>query len=225
MTLLEKAERKPAKSKGIIALIFATLSTIGIVAYVLYGPRDLRVMDVAMLFIIVAVGAYGTTQTIIRGVLTALSIYLGTAIAGLFYYLLTPYARSFLDVLGSFGVGGRPPGQVDTSALALSFFVVATVLWLILELLFRAALPETHISFLGPADRVGGTLVYLAIGIVVAALAFNIIGYGAAGRAAHNRASLRPAFNRVIELTYQTQSFWYPGGPPAIYAYDQNLRE
>jgi uncharacterized membrane protein required for colicin V production len=220
MTLLEKAERKPAKSKGIIALIFATLGTIGIVAYVLYGPRDLRVMDVAMLFVIVAVGAYGTIQTIIRGLLTALSIYLATAVAGMFYYVLTPYSRSFLNLLG-----GRPPGQVDTSALALSFFVFAALLWLILELLFRAALPETHITFLGPVDRVGGALVYLAIGIVVAALSFNVIGYGAAGRAAHNRASLRPAFNRVIELTYQTQSFWYAGRPPAIYAYDQNLRE
>jgi uncharacterized membrane protein required for colicin V production len=225
MTLLEKAEKKPTKSKGVIALIFATLCTIGIVVYVFYGPRDLRVMDVAMLFIIVAVGAYGTMQTIIRGLLTALAIYLGTAVAGLFYYLLTPYARSFLNVLGTIGLGGRPPGRVDTSALALSFFVIAGVLWLILELLFRAALPETHITFLGPMDRVGGTLVYLAIGIVVASLSFNVIGYGTAGRTAHNRASLRPAFNRVIELTYRTQSFWYPGGPPAIYAYDQDLRE
>ncbi len=220
MTLLEKAERKPARSKGIIALIFATLSTIGIVAYVFYGPRNLRVIDVAMLFIIVAVGAYGTMQTIIRGLLTALSIYLATAVAGMFYYVLTPYSRSFLNILG-----GRPPGQVDTSALALSFFFVAALLWLVLELLFRAALPETHVTFLGPVDRVGGTLVYLVIGIVVASLSFNVIGYGAAGRAAHNRASLRPVFNRVIKLTYQTQSFWYPGRPPAIYTYDQNLRE
>ena len=225
MTLLEKAEKKPEKSKGIVALMVALLGTIGIVVYTFYGSRDLRGMDIAMLFVIVGVAAYGVMQTIIRGLLTAVAIYLGTAIAGTFYYVLRPYARSFLNVLGNIGLSRPPLGEVDTSALALSFAFAAVLLWLVLELLFRAALPETDIPFLGFADRIGGMFVYLAIGLVVAALLFTVIGYGAAGRAAHNKASLRPEFNQVMKLTYQTQSFWFPRHPPAIYAYDQDLRD
>jgi hypothetical protein len=225
MTLLEKAEKQPTRSKGIVALVVATLSTIGIVLTFFYGPRDLRGMDMAMLFVIVAFAAYGTTQYIIRGLLTAIAAYLATAIAGTFYYVLTPYSRSFLNVLGRIGLSSPPAGNVDTSALAVSFAFAAILLWLVLESLFRASLPETHMPFLGFVDRIGGTLIYLALGIVVAALLFNGIGYGRAGRAAHNRASLRPEFNQVVKLIYQAQSFWYSGRPPAIYAYDQNLRE
>jgi len=227
MTLLEKAEKKQTKtrSKGIIALIVAALGTIGIVAYAFSSPLDLNGMDMTILFVVVAFTAYGTMQPIIRGLLTAVAIYLATAIAGTFYHVLAPYSRSFLNLLPGIGLGGHPVGSVDTSALALSFAAAALVLWVVLELLFRAALPETHITLLGPLDRIGGTLIHLAIGVVVAALLFNIIGYGAAGRAAHNEATLRPEFNRVMKLTYQTQSFWFPGRPPAIYAYDQDLRE
>ncbi len=225
MTLLEKAERKPTKSKGIIALIVITLSTVGVVIYYFYGSRELRGMDMAMLLVIAAFVGYGTMQYIIRGLLTAISIYLATAIGGTFYHVLTPYSRSFLNVLAKAGLARPPAARVDVSALALSFAIATVVLWIVLEVLFRASLPETHIALLGPVDRVGGTLIYMGIGIVVAALLFNGIGYGVAGRTAHNRASLRPAFNQVIKLTYQTQSFWFSGQPPAIYTYDQALRE
>lgn len=220
MTLLEKAEKKPTKSTWIIAVIVATLCTIGLGIYYFYGSRELRGMDIAMLFIIIGFVAYGATQTIIRGVLTAIAIYLATATAGTFYRVLAPYARSFLAVVGRIGLSRPPAGDVDTSALGLSFAFAAVVLWVVLEVLFRAALPDTHLAFLGPADRVGGALVYLVVGILVAALAFSIVGYGVAGRAAHNQASLRPEFNRVIDLIYRTQSFWFAGRPPAIYVYD-----
>lgn len=220
MTLLEKAEKKPTKSKGIIALVVAALSTIGIVVYYFVGPRDLRGMDIAMLLVIIAITAYGTMQTIIRGLLTVVGIYLATAIASTFYFVLTPYARTFLNLLSRVGLSRGPAGPVDTSALALSYAFVAVLLWIILELLFRAALPETHLASLGFVDRIGGALVYLVIGIAIAALLFNVIGYGVAGRIPHNRASLRPEFNQVMELIYQSQSFWFAGRPPAIYGYD-----
>jgi hypothetical protein len=94
------------------------------------------------------------------------------------------------------------------------------VLWVILEALFRVALPETHLSILGALDRVGGALVYLAIGIALATLLFHIIGYSVAGRRAHNRASLRPEFNQTMDIIHQSQSFWFAGQPPVLYVYD-----
>jgi hypothetical protein len=220
MTLLDRAEREPATTRAITALVVATLGTIGIVAYAFLGPRELGGMDMAMLFVIVAITAYGTTENIIRGLLTALTVYLSTAIAGTFYTVLTPYSRSFLNLLSRFNLSNPPVGAVDTSALAFSFAFAAVLLWLILEGLFRAALPETHLTFLGALDRVGGALIYLVIGIAVAALLFSVVGYGAAGRAAHDSASLRPEFNQVMDLVQQAQSIWFAGRPPAVYAYD-----
>lgn len=223
MTLLEKAPRETVEGKGITALVIATLGVIGIVAYYFFGPRQLRGMDVAMLFVIVSFAAYGTMRTIIGGLMTGLAVYLATGMAASFYPLFTPYARSFLNVLGIIGLSRAPAGSIDYSALALSFAVFTVVLWVILELLFRASFENTHLSLLGPMDRVGGALVYLAIGVLVAALLFNTIGYGLAGRPAHDGASLRPEFNRVLELHYRGQSFWFPVRPPAIYVYDLDL--
>jgi hypothetical protein len=220
MTLLEKVEKKPTRSKGIVALIVATLGTIGIVAYSVYGARNLRAMDVTLLFIILGITAYGTSQTIIRGLLTAVAVYLATAVTSTFYIILTPYARSILNLLGDVGLA-RPPAQpIDTSALALSFAFAAVVLWVVLESLFRTALPETHVVVLGVLDRIGAALLYLGIGIAVATLIFQVVGYSVAGRQSHNRASLRPEFNQSMDLIRQSQTIWFGGPPPAIYTYD-----
>ena len=220
MTLLEKADRKPSRSKGIIALIVATLGTIGIVVYALYGSRQLNGMDLAMLFVILGVTAYGTTETILRALLTAVAVYLATAVASSFYAVLTPYSRSFLNLLASAGIARPPAGPVDTSALAFSFVFASVIIWIVLESLFRVALPETHLSALGPLDRVGGALAYLVIGTALATLLFHTIGYGVAGRRAHNQAALRPEFKQAMDIIHQSQAFWFAGHPPVIYVYD-----
>lgn len=224
MTLFEKTSQRPAdaEGRGATALIVETLGVVGIVAYYFFGPRELRGLDMLMLFVIVSFVAYGTMRTTIRGLLTAVAVYLATGIAASFYPVLTPYARSFLNILGFLGLSAPPAGTVDYSALALSFAVLTIVLWVILELLFHASFENTHVLVLGPMDRVGGAIVYLIVGIIVAALLFNTIGYGVTGRPAHDEASLRPEFNRVMELYYRGQSFWFPRRPPAIYVYDLN---
>jgi uncharacterized membrane protein required for colicin V production len=224
MTLLEKAPEQETgtEGRGVTALIVETLGIIGIIAYTFFGPRQLRGLDVAMLFVIVSFAAYGTMRTIIRGLMSTVAVYLATGIAASFYPVFTPYSRAFLNALGYLGLSTAPAGDVDYSALALSFGIFTAVLWVILELLFRASFENTHLALLGPMDRVGGAIVYLVVGIVVATLLFNTIGYGVAGRTAHDQASLRPEFNRVLRLYYQGQSFWFPGRPPGIYVYDLN---
>lgn len=223
MTYLEKAEKPRPKSRGVPALILATLGTLGIVALFFFGPRELRGFDGVLLFLILAFAAYGSMNTIIRGLTTAVALYVATGIAATFYPLLTPYARSFINISMDIGLGRPPAGSVDYSALALSFSFIAVILWVALEALFRVFFPATHLSFLGPVDRVAGALIHVVIGIVVATLLFNTFGYGVAGRSAHNKAALRPEFNQVMELYYQGQSFWFPRQPPPIYVYDLDL--
>jgi len=224
MTLFEKApeQEKGTEGRGVTALIVETLGVLGIVAYTFLGPRQLRGLDVAMLFVVVSFAAYGTMRTIVRGLMTIVAVYLATGMAASFYPVLTPYSRSFLNALAYLGLSTAPAGDIDYSALALSFGIFTVVLWVILELLFRASFENTHLALLGLMDRVGGAIIYLVVGIVVATLLFNTIGYGVAGRAAHDQASLRPEFNQVLRLYYQGQSFWFPGRPPGIYVYDLN---
>ena len=223
MTLFEKVPQRKGEGQMITALVIEALGVIGIVAYYFLGPRDLGWLDVAMLFVIVTFVAVGAMRTIIGGLMTGVALYLATGLAASFYPALTPYSRSLLNVLASVGLANTPPGPVDYSALALSFVVLTVVLWLILELLFRASFEETHLSLLGPMDRVGGAVIYLAVGLLVAALLFNAVGYGTAARAAHDQASFRPELNRILELHYRGQSFWFAGRPPGIYVYDLDL--
>lgn len=223
MTLFQETPQRRTEGRGVTALIVETLGILAIVAYYFFGPRELHGLDMVMLFVIVSFTAYGTMRTILRGVMTGVAVYLATGMAASFYTLLTPYSRSFLDALAYLGLSTAPAGEIDYSALALSFAVLTVLLWAILELLFHASFESTHIGFLGPTDRVGGGIVYLVVGILVAALLFNTIGYGAAGRPAHDQASLRPEFNRVLKLHYEAQSFWFARRPPAIYVYDLDV--
>lgn len=225
MTLLEKAQHNRTTSKGTVALIVAALGAVAIACYYVWGPRDLRGMDAALLFVVIAFAAYGTTESIIRGALTVAAVYLSTAMAGTFYAALTPYSRSLLNALAGLGLASPAVGNSDLPALALSFALAAGALWMILELLFRAALPGARLALLGFVDRVGGAVLYLALGVIVAALLFRLLGMGAAGRTAYSAAVLRPEFNRVTELVYQTQSFWFAGRPPVVYTYDGILHE
>ncbi len=223
MTLFENTPDRRAEGRWITAIVIETLGVVGIASYYFLGPRDLAGIDVIMLFVVVSFAALGAMRTILGGILTGLAGYLATGLAASFYPVLTPYSRSFLNILGTVGLVGAPPGPVDYSALALSFAALAGVLWIILELLFRASFEETHLALLGPMDRVGGAVIYLAVGVLVAALLFSTIGYGRAGRPVEDEASLRPELKRVIELHYRGQSFWFAGRPPAIYIYDLDL--
>jgi len=223
MTYLEKAERPRDRSKGIAGLTIAALGTIGILAVHFRGPRELRGFDLFLLFLILGFAAYGTMRSIIRGLTTALSIYVATAVAATFYPALRIYSRSLINIAHAH-LRGRPPIRpVDYSALALSFALIAIPVWAGLEGLFRVALPDAHLKFLGFLDRVAGAIVHLVIGVFVAALLFNFYGYGFTGRPAHDRASLRPEARQVMELFYRGQSFWFPRRPPAIYTYDLDL--
>ncbi|MGD2145514.1 MAG: CvpA family protein [Anaerolineae bacterium] len=225
MTYLEEAERPKDRSKGIAALVIATLGTMGIVVFFFRGPRELRGFDLFLLFLVLGFAAYGSMRSIIRGLTTALSIYVATAVAATFYPALRVYCRSLINIAQGH-LRGRPPIRpVDYSALALAFALIAIPLWAALEGLFRAALPDAHLRFLGFLDRAAGALVHMVIGIFVATLVFNVFGYGFAGRSTHDKATLRPEAGQVMALYYQSQSFWFPRRPPAIYTYDLDLGE
>lgn len=203
--------REERSTKDVVPpVIFSLLGVAGVIAFN-YLVSGLQSIEVILLFVLIAFGAVGYSQGIIRGLMTAAILYAASGIAATFYPFAAPYI-------------GAPFGdEVDRNILALSFGVLTVVIWVTLEVLGRASFRDTRMPALGILDNLGSLIVYLAVGVLVISLAFNAIGYGRVGRRAHNDSLLRPEFNRVLYLHYTAQSFWFPRRPPPIYVYDLDL--
>lgn len=169
-------------------------------------------LELALMFIIVAFTAFGYTQRIVRGVLALFFIYIATGLAATFYVTCAPY------------IGAPVSAEVTRGILALSFVVLSAAIWIALEFISRRFFKDTGLSALGALDNLGGVIVYFIIGVLVASLFYNALGYSHKWRRAHDASLLRPQFNQVVRLYYLTQSFWFPpNSPPPIYVYDLNL--
>ncbi len=195
-------------------VIISILGVVGIIALYFFIPT-LRILDGLMMLIIVGFVAFGSTQDIVSGVASNVILYLSSGIAVLLYGLLAPYISTMLQPLGRL--------RIQTTiydALAISFLLITAIVWVVLETLNRILLAEADLPEAGILDALGGAITYLAVGVLVATLMFNAIGYSNAGRPAHHRAHLRPTFNTTLYLHYTAQSFWFSGEAPAIYAYD-----
>jgi len=206
------------------SLIISVLGIIGIAVLYLLFP-GLQAIDVAMLLIVVCFAAASCTQGILRGVMTVAALYIATGIAATFYPTIAPYVSAFQQVLKTLlgsGTDTTLSVHVDNGTLAFSFSLLTVVIWVVLELLGRGSFQDTSLPALGILDKLGGIIVYLLVGILVATLLFNAIGYGG-GRGVHDAALLRPQFNQVLRLHYITQLFWFPRRPPPLYVYDLKL--
>jgi len=210
-------------------LLIAAVGTVGVVGLYLARPGS-RPLDLILLLLIVAFGALGYKQRIVRGIMTIVVLYLATGAAATLYRPAAPYAGIIWRLLESIFTGrllsqsaGAPADQApDGDSLALSFCLLTVIVWIVVEALIRASFRDTRLPGLGVLDNLGGTFAYLLAGLVVASLLFNAIGYGRLRRV-HDQALLRPRFNQVVYIHYAAQSFWFPNQPPPIYVYDLHL--
>jgi uncharacterized membrane protein required for colicin V production len=209
---------KPGKrsAKEVVPpLILGTVGTIGVVVLYFLSPDFFQPIELILLLVVVGFAAVGYTQRIVRGLMMAAIIYVATGVAATFYVITAPYIGA---PFGDFTEEAPPLG-----IKAFSFVVLTVVIWIALEAIGRAFLKDTSLPGLRILDNLGGLLVYLVIGVLVATLLFNTIGYSQRWRRVHDKAALRSAFNQVLSLHYTAQSFWFPGKPPPIYVYDLDL--
>jgi hypothetical protein len=213
----------------IAPLAIGALGTAGVVAFYFLVP-GVQFIDLALLLVVVGFGALGCRQGIVRAAMSAVMVYIATGSAATLYPLPAPYVGAMQRVLGLLlagsvldsDAGGSVSVNVNRNSLALSFGLLTVAVWAILEALGRAYFRDTRLPKLGILDNGSGLIVYVALGILVASLSFNTLGYGR-WRRAHNEALLRPQFNQVLSMHYATQSFWFPEDPPPIYVYDLDL--
>jgi uncharacterized membrane protein required for colicin V production len=206
-------------------LLIGTLGTVGAVALYILIP-GFQPIELLLLLIVVGFGAAGYRQGIVRGAMTIVILYLATGIGATFYRIPAPYVsgirRLFGLILAGDVVSSEVSKSIDRDSLALSFCLLTVVLWVAFEAISRASFRDTGLPRLGILDKLGGVIVHLAIGVLVASLLFNAIGYGRS-RHVHNEALLRSRLNRVLSIHYNAQSFWFSGTPPPIYVYDLDL--
>lgn len=214
MTAIPEKPKISAR-KVLPPLIIGVMGTASVIGYYFITPR-LQILDVVLLLVVVAFATLGAMQNIIRGIMTLFALYFATGLAATLYQTVFPYISS---ILRDTGLRVVPVGSVDYDALAFSFGLLALVMWSVLEAIARLSLPDSSLPALGIFDNLGGALIYLIVGILIAALSFNTIGYSTTGWDAHYRARLRPKFNQVVRFHYTTQAFWFPA-PPLIYTYD-----
>lgn len=234
MTLLK--ERPKPSASDILPLILGALGSAGIIALYYIVP-GLQPIDLILLLVVVGFFATGYRQGTVRGIGTIVIIYFATGVAATLYRVTAPYVSAFLQVWSilwnSLVATIRPTaaqksdfalgGVVDRDSLAASFGLLTLVLWIALELVSRTSFKDTHLPRLRILDNLGGMVVYLIVGALVASLLFNTIGYGSLWRM-HNKALLRERFNQVLYVHYTAQSFWFGRRPPLIYVYDLNQR-
>jgi hypothetical protein len=210
-------------------LTIGLVGTVGVLALYLLVP-GFQFLELVLLLIVVGFCAVGYHQCIVRGITTVVMLYIATGTAATFYRALAPHVGTVrwlvqLTLTRNLLRGDLSPSfseNVNRDNLAISFGLLAVVIWVALEAAVRNSFPDTRLPSLGILDHVGGVIVHLVVGALVVSLLFNTIGYGTLRRV-HNQALLRPAFNQVLAVHYAAQSFWFPGRSPPIYVYDLDL--
>jgi len=213
--------RRRTDTKLIPTLLIGALGIVGIVALFLLVP-GVQFIELVLLAIVVGIVAMGYRRGIIRGIISILFLYIATGIAATFYPIPAPYVAGIRQFLGRMSVGTVTQGELDGDSLAISFILVMLVTWIALEAIGHSASPDTSLPRLGILDNLASVGAHLVVGVLVASLLFNAIGYGHLRRA-HHKAVFRSRFNQVLTLHYGTQSFWFGESPPPIYVYDLDV--
>lgn len=207
MSAHEKKEKRSAKDV-VIPLLIGMLGVVGVVLAAVFG-EGFGTLDVVLMMVAVAFAAVGFTQGVLRGLMTIPFLYMATGVAATLYETTAPYIGA---PFGDFGEAAPPP-----HIRAISFGVMVLVIWIPLEAVARGFLKDTSFPVLGILDNFGGVLIYALVGLVVIALIFNAIGFGASWSGSVRQAKLHPPLRSVMRAFYATQSFWFPPGQPRIY--------
>lgn len=218
MTGQERAKRRAAHQL-VLPLLITLLGVAGSLA-IFFLKGGFQPVELVLMFILTAFGAWGYMQCTIRGIMTVFFLYIATSLAATFYVITAPYVGAPFYVIPALYVGASFSYKVTPDILALSFVVLTVVTWVTLEFIWRQFFKDMSLPALGFLDNLGGFCVYFVVGILVVSLLFNAMGYSDKFRDAHDRAFLRPQFNQVVRLWYISQSFWFSQNPPLIYVYD-----
>jgi uncharacterized membrane protein required for colicin V production len=214
----EKEKGKLTAKDIIFPLVIGTLGAVGAIVANFAIP-GFQPVEVVLLLVLVLGATIGYNRRTVRGLVTIPFLYFATGFAVLAYEPAAPYI-------------GAPFGdfremEPTRGIKVLSFFVLMLAVWIALEGISRALFRDMSLPKMGILDNFGGVLVHLVIGVLIAALIFNALGYTQQWRESGSarKATLAPVLLQVIRAGYTTQSFWFSGRPPALYRGALSLTE
>lgn len=199
-----EAKKKLSAKDLLLPLLIGTLGVVGAVVAYLAVPGFLGV-EVVLVLVMAVGAAIGYNRRIVRGLVTVPFLYAATGVAAILYETTAPYIGA---PFGDFREM-QPPRDIK----AISFFVLMLVVWIALEGISRALFKDMSLPKLGVLDNLGGVLVHIFIGLLIAALIFNALGYSQQWRGGIAQAKLAPLFLRVVQAWYQLQSIWFDKTP------------
>ncbi len=217
-SIIQPREPKNTFAKMIPPLLIGMLGVFGIVALYALG-FGLRAIEFMPLVVIVCAAAVGYRRGIVRGILTIIILYLATLTAALLYQSVAPYTNAMKEI-ASFNLDASVEDIAPIGVRGFTFALLVVAFWLILELIGKATFQAPELPQIGILDNLGGVMVHVIVGVLVASLLFHVVGFGRS-RPQHNVAYLRQPFSMMIEILYTTQSFFFRT-PPPIYTYDLN---
>jgi uncharacterized membrane protein required for colicin V production len=218
MSFLPPPPEENVAAKRWIPVLLVGIVGISIIVALFAMTPGLQLIEFTPLLLIVVFSAWGYLRGFLRGVLTIVVIYLSTAVAALFYRALAPFVGAVLEVL-TFNLNASVEDAASLGDLAFTFSLLTVILWILLELVRKATFQAPELPQLGIMDNLLGVMAHLVLGILIASLLFNVVGYGSS-RPQHDRAHFRSNFNQVVYFHYLSQSFWFGKNPPPIYTYD-----
>jgi uncharacterized membrane protein required for colicin V production len=199
-----EAKKKLSAKDLILPLLIGTLGVVGAVVAYLAVPGFLAV-EVVLLMVIAIGAAIGYNRRIVRGLVTVPFLYAATGVATILYETTAPYIGA---PFGDFREM-EPPREIK----ALSFFVLMLVIWVALEAISHALFRDMSLPKLGLLDNLGGVLVHTLLGVLIAALVFNALGYSQYWRGGVAKGKLAPIFLQTLQTWYQLQSIWFERTP------------
>jgi hypothetical protein len=222
MSFLPPPPEKNVEAKRWIPVLLIGIVGIFIVVALFAMVPDLQLIEFVPLLLIVAVSAWGYLRGFVRGVLTIVVMYFATTTAALLYRAAAPFVGAVLKLV-TFDLNASVEDAASLGAQAFTFSLLMAIVWILLELVRRATFQTPNLPQLGILDNLGGVMAHLVLGILIASLLFNVVGYGRS-RPQHDRAYFRSTFNQIVYYYYLGQSFWFGRNPPPIYTYDLNAR-
>ncbi|MDW8069048.1 MAG: CvpA family protein [Anaerolineae bacterium] len=171
-------------------------------------------LDPLLILIVLAIGAWGALEGLVRSLLRLLVFYLATIAAGLLY---RPAARFF--------------GTASALAELALFWVLFLGVTIAMEIMLREGFPDTRLLGLRFGDHLMGLLPGILCGLILASLVLASLNHashqpwGAAQTAeglrtvvasACHRATLRPFLTSFLSRYLALHIIWLPSPPPIL---------
>ncbi|TET53239.1 MAG: hypothetical protein E3J64_03910, partial [Anaerolineales bacterium] len=144
MTSIYQWDEPKESSRGVfVPLIIATLGTVGVIVLYFVLP-GFQAIEMLALLLAIAVTAVGFSQRIVRGLLSLVSLYSSSAIAAYLYGAAAPsVARTLASLANPFSTAPSQSVTVTKSMYGLTFALLTIAIYALLEVISRAAIPDT----------------------------------------------------------------------------------